>query len=227
MGVEFAVSGHRELDNMVAHYAELARLLAEQLGLSESVLEAIGAAYEQWDGTGWPGALRGEDVPVAARVSQVAEFAEVAHRVGGVAEVRTLATRGWRGQFDPGLVNALVADADLILADLDRLQTWDAVIGAEPSLAVSLSEDRFDAALEAVANFVDLKSPYLLGHSRAVADLAAVAATSLRSTPDEVRTVRRAGLVHGSDGSASRTPSGTSAAHSGPASGSGSACIPI
>jgi HD-GYP domain-containing protein (c-di-GMP phosphodiesterase class II) len=196
IGFEFALSGHRDLDNMVAHHADLARTLAEQLGLGEAVLEAIGAAYEQWDGKGWPGRLEGEDVPIATRISQVAEFAEVAHRAGGVEGVRRLAERRWLGQLDPRLVGALVAEADLIL-DLDQLRTWDAVIDAEPSLAVFLPDDRFDAALEAMANFVDLKSPYFLGHSRAVADLAAGAAMQLNTSLDDVRAVRRAALVGG------------------------------
>src|SRR5438309_5563691 len=72
----------------------------------------------------------------------------------------------------------------------------DAVIDAEPTLAVVLSWDRFDAALVAIANFVDLKSPYTLGHSRAVADLAATAGAQLGLPEAEVRTLRRAGLVH-------------------------------
>src|SRR5436190_7041556 len=64
IGIEFAVSAHRELDDMVAHHAELARSLAEQLELPGAVLEAIGAAYEQWDGRGWPGDLQGDAVPI-------------------------------------------------------------------------------------------------------------------------------------------------------------------
>ena len=67
----------------------------------------------------------------------------------------------------------------LILAGLDAVGTWDAVIDAEPALAVVLSGERFDAALVAIANFVDLKSPYTLGHARAVADLAAEAGAQL------------------------------------------------
>jgi HD-GYP domain-containing protein (c-di-GMP phosphodiesterase class II) len=59
-----------------------------------------------------------------------------------------------------------------------------------------LSGERFDAALEAIAAFVDLKSPYTLGHSRAVANLAAEAALRLGLPEAEVRTMRRAGLVH-------------------------------
>ena len=197
IGIAFAVSGHRELDNMVAHHAELARSLAEQLGLPPSVLDAIGAAYEQWDGKGWPGHLDGEDVPLAARISQVSEFTEVAHRVGGIARVRTLADKRWLGQLDPRLVRAVAADAEVILAGLDQVQPWDAVIEAEPSLAVRLSEEEFDAALEAVANFVDLKSPYLMGHSGAVAGLAAAAATQLKLPAHEVVTLGRAALVLG------------------------------
>jgi HD-GYP domain-containing protein (c-di-GMP phosphodiesterase class II) len=81
--------------------------------------------------------------------------------------------------------------------DADTVATWDAVIQAEPALAVVLSGERFDAALLAIANFVDLKSPYFLGHARAVADLAAETGARLGLDEGAVRTLRRAGLVHG------------------------------
>ncbi len=60
-----------------------------------------------------------------------------------------------------------------ILDGLDAGETWEAVIAAEPSLGVYLSPTEFDAALLAIADFVDLKSPYTLGHARAVSELAA------------------------------------------------------
>ena len=50
VGLEFAVSGHRDLDGMITQHARLAGTLAEQLGLAGGIREAIGAAYEQWDG---------------------------------------------------------------------------------------------------------------------------------------------------------------------------------
>src|SRR5271156_949025 len=37
VGLEFAVSGHRDLDGMIVQHAALARGLAEQLGLSDAV----------------------------------------------------------------------------------------------------------------------------------------------------------------------------------------------
>ena len=84
----------------------------------------------------------------------------------------------------------------MILSGLDGIGAWDAVIAAEPALAVVLSGERFDDALLALASFVDLKSPYFLGHSRAVADLAAAAGERLGLSDGDVRTLRRAGLVH-------------------------------
>jgi HD-GYP domain-containing protein (c-di-GMP phosphodiesterase class II) len=196
VGLEFAFSGHRDMDDMVARHARLARTLAEQLGLSGEVLAAIGAAYEQWDGRGWPGELKAEDVPLAARIAQLAEFVEVAHRVGGVEAATALARKRAGKQFDPALAALLCARPEEILGGLESVGTWQAVIEAEPALAVVLSGEQFDAALLAVANFIDLKSPYTLGHARAVADLAREAGTLLGLPEAELRTLYRAGLVH-------------------------------
>jgi HD-GYP domain-containing protein (c-di-GMP phosphodiesterase class II) len=50
--------------------------------------------------------------------------------------------------------------------------------------------------LEAIADLVDLKTPYLAGHSRGVAQLAAEAGRVLGLPDDEITTLRRAGLLH-------------------------------
>ncbi|HXJ64705.1 MAG TPA: HD domain-containing phosphohydrolase [Actinomycetota bacterium] len=197
IGIEFAVSGHRDVDGMIEHHAQMSRSLAEELGLPDSVSAAVGSSYEQWDGKGWPGALRGDEIPIAARIAPMAEFVEVAYRVGGVDGVRTLVRKRGGGQFDPRLASVVDADAELLLADLDGTRTWDSVIDAEPALAVTLVGDEIDSALAAVANFVDLKSPYFLGHAQAVANLAGAAAAELGLSGDEVRMVRRAALVSG------------------------------
>ena len=196
VGLEFAVSGHRDVDDMISHHAEMARVLGEQLGLPAPVLDALGGAYEQWDGEGWPGERAGEQVPLASRIAQLAEYVEVAHRVGGLDAARALARRRAGRQFDPALAALIGAEAEAILPGLDAVSTWEAVIEAEPALAVVLSGERFDAALLAIASFVDLKSPSTLGHARGVADLCAAAGAQLGMSAAEVRSLRRAGLVH-------------------------------
>jgi HD-GYP domain-containing protein (c-di-GMP phosphodiesterase class II) len=161
------------------------------------VQEAVGASYEQWDGHGWPGRLEGEAVPIASRLAQFSEFVEVAHRIGGTDAAVALAQKRAGSQFDPALAALLCADAEAILGGLESTRTWDAVIAAEPALSVTLSGDEFDAALLAVANIVDLKSPYTLGHARAVSQLAASAGDYQGLAADDVLRVRRAGLVAG------------------------------
>jgi len=193
VGLEFAISSHREVDGIFVHHASL----AEQLRLSGEVADAVSAAYEQWDGRGWPGQAKGQDVPMASRLSQLAEYTEVAHRVGGVDGATLLARKRSGKQFDPSLVTVLCDHAEDILGDLDNVRSWDAVIAAEPALSVVLTDDEFDAALLAIATFVDLKSPYTLGHSEAAGDLARAAGAALGLPAAELGTLRRAGLVCG------------------------------
>jgi HD-GYP domain-containing protein (c-di-GMP phosphodiesterase class II) len=193
VGLEFAVSGVRDLDGMIGRHAAVARSLACELGLPEAVQLAVGASYEQWDGRGWPGVLKARAVPVLA---QLAEFVEVAHRVSGMRAAVALARERAGGQFDPTLCALLERHAEDVLGGLDRARTWDAVIAAEPALAVTVSGAGLDAALLGVANFVDLKSPYTLGHAQAVAELCGAAAAGAGWSAPDVTTMRRAGLVH-------------------------------
>ena len=195
-GLEFAVSGRREVNDMLARHAGLARELGAQLGLPESTLDALVASYERWDGRGWPGRLAGEAIPVASRVVQLAEYVEVAHRGGGIDAAVALAQHRRGTQFDPSLVDTLALDAEKVLGHFDDAGSWDSVIDAEPSLAVTLSRDECDDALLAISRFVDLKSPFTIGHSEAVAELASAAARQAGHSADEARMMYRAGLVH-------------------------------
>jgi HD-GYP domain-containing protein (c-di-GMP phosphodiesterase class II) len=197
LGLEFLISGHREVEDMITYHAALGRSLAEKLGLPEPTVNALGSAYERWDGQGWPGKLRGDQIPVASRIAQLAEYAEVANRMGGAALLRKRA-REWRaGQFDPRAVDCLLENSDQIFAKLDEIVVWDVVIASEPALGCSLEGQALENALVAIADFVDLKSPYYLGHARGVADLAAEAALRMNMTNAQSALLRHAALVHG------------------------------
>ena len=74
---------------------------------------------------------------------------------------------------------------------LDETTDWPAVIAGDPRLQHRLTESELDTALEAIADFTDLRSPCRSGHSRAVAALAA--GRGLCGLPDEdVVILRRA-----------------------------------
>ncbi len=197
VGLNFALSGHKDLDRMIAGHSAMARTLAAEIGLPRSVQDAVSASYEQWDGKGWPGELSGENVPIGARVSQLAEFVEVAHRSAGVGAAVDLARRLAGSQFDPVVAARFCSAATEILDGLGDGSTWNDVIEAEPVLSEPLSEVQLDEALGAVADFVDLKSPYTLGHARGVAQLVTTAGEQLGLDAGSRSTLRRAGFAHG------------------------------
>ena len=97
-------------------------------------------------------------IPLAARVIQLAEFAEVAYRNHGIGGAVEGAERGSATQFDPNLVAIVQADAEKIFRSLDEVSSWEPVLDGEPALRV-LSAAELDEALAAIARFVDLKSP--------------------------------------------------------------------
>ena len=88
------------------------------------------------------------------------------------------------------------AHAPELLDGLDQASDWDAVLGTEPQLSHRVAGPDLDQVLDAMANLVDLKSPYLAGHSRGVANLAAAAAQASGYPDADVRVLRRAGLIH-------------------------------
>ena len=196
LGIAFAWGGHREVNGMIERHADLAGRFAAQLGLDEAVQGAVRASYERWDGRGWPGELKGEQIPVTARICQLAEYIEVAHRTGGNPAAVSLARQRGGHQFDPALADLVAREGEVLLAGLDAQRSWDTVIRSEPALRPRLNGEALDESLGAVADFVDLKSPYTLGHSRAVAGLASDAARALGVDPDGVTLVRRAALLH-------------------------------
>jgi HD-GYP domain-containing protein (c-di-GMP phosphodiesterase class II) len=99
-------------------------------------------------------------------------------------------------QFDPEIVDAFCAVADDLFEGLDDTTDWPAVIAADPRLQRPLTESGLDAALEAIADFTDLRSRSRSGHSRAVADLAARAGELCGLSAEDVVILRRAALVH-------------------------------
>jgi HD-GYP domain-containing protein (c-di-GMP phosphodiesterase class II) len=131
-----------------------------------------------WDGKGAVGA-KGEQIRLVSRLVSLADVVAVYHRHGGLDAAVEVAKERSGTAFDPSLVDLFCSQAEVLLSDLDAASGWDMVIGAEPQLELRIPEERFDDVLEAVAEFVDLKSPFTIGHSRAVAELAAEASRHL------------------------------------------------
>jgi HD-GYP domain-containing protein (c-di-GMP phosphodiesterase class II) len=194
--VKAAFGGVAEFRNWAASHCDVARLLGARMGLSEQIQQALWHLYERWDGNGMPGELRGTQIPLAVRLMQVAQDADVAWQYGGTALAsRTLTERAGSG-LDPQAVRAFLAVGDQLYEGLDAPSVWEDAMAAEPGLQPLLTDQRLDSCLSAIADFADLKSMWTAGHSRGVADLAGQAGVVAGLAVDEVLTLRRAALVH-------------------------------
>jgi HD-GYP domain-containing protein (c-di-GMP phosphodiesterase class II) len=191
-----ALGGVAEFRKWAASHCDVARLLGARMDLPEQVQLALRHLYERWDGKGMPGDLRGTQIPLAVRLMQVAQDADMAWQRGGAPLVgRVLPGRAGSG-LDPQAVTAFLSLGEHVYAGLDAPSIWDEAMLAEPGPQPVISEERLDACLAAVADFADLKSMWTIGHSRGVAELAGQSAIAARVPAADVVLLRRAALVH-------------------------------
>lgn len=169
---------------------EVARDAARRLGLPDSVEESLAHITASWNGKAVP-AVGGSDLPLATRITHVAGTAALfTLHAGADAAVQEVAARAGR-QLDPEIAAALTADLLEGLLDQDPL---DAVLDLEPDPVHVVDDSGLAAVAHALGDLVDLKSPWLQGHSSAVAALAGAAARHL-GLPEADR-VRVAGHLH-------------------------------
>ena len=123
----------------------------------------------------------------------MADVVEVFHVSAGVGVAVSVARERSGTQFDPDLVEVFARAAEDLFEELDGLSAWEAVVSAEPASRYRLTDSELDAALEAIADFCDVKSPYTIGHSKGVASVVAAAAPSFGLDAAETILVRRGG----------------------------------
>ncbi|MFP5319910.1 MAG: HD domain-containing phosphohydrolase [Acidimicrobiia bacterium] len=196
LGIGFIGGGMKDAEAMLDNHWRAVDGLARRLGFNDHVRTSIKQTFERWDGKGVPDGARGEELLITSRLVALADVVEVFHRVGGADAAMAVARQRSGTQFDPQLVDLFCDVAEELFAELQEISGWEAVMASEPALAAPLGDGELDAALEAIADFTDVKSPYTIGHSRGVADLASDAASGLGLPPAQAKAVRRAGLLH-------------------------------
>ena len=186
--------GH--LSRLIHSHCMSAGLLAQRIGVGADVQAALAFTFERYDGGGLPAGAQADQIPLAMRVAQLADMAEVHHRSYGTAGAVAMALSRRGGQFDPAVVDAFVGDAERILAGPPAGDVWSAALREAPDRHQRLDEQSLDSLLSALGDFVDLKCPFTVGHSGAVARIAADAAGAVGLDAETVALTRRAGHVH-------------------------------
>ena len=169
--------------------------IALMLGFSPRAAAAIRGLDEHWDGRGQPRGLRGEEIPVEARVLCLAQTVEIFHRRRGRQATYRMA-RKRRGQwFDPALVEVL----ESFRGDTDfwaSLRDADVSAVAPPDQVLLVDEPRLDQIAEAFAKIIDAKSPWTHRHSARAGEIATAIAERLGSEQSVVRDLHRAARLH-------------------------------
>ena len=175
---------------------EVADMLVQRLDFGPSVREALGFTFERWNGNGYPAHARGEAIPLPMRVVHLSHDMEAIGRLFSPDQALDAARDRRDRTYDPALADLFIANGGEWFDRLRTTEPWDAVLALEPEPRRMLDGEALDNALAVAADFIDLKSPYMGGHSRRCAQLAADAARVLGFTEEATNTVRRAALVH-------------------------------
>ena len=175
---------------------EVAQSLAERIGLGHRVQEGLGQVYERWDGKGLPRKLKGEAILLPVRVVQIAQDVESFFRLEGKDRTIAVLRKRASGMYDPQIVECCCLNADVFFQESSETSLWESVLAAEPGSASRIPGEHLDEVLRAVADFVDLKSSYTVGHSSGVTELATEAARRCGMPETDAIAIRRAGFLH-------------------------------
>src|SRR4051794_41456296 len=175
---------------------EVADMLVERLDFDPGVREALRFTFERWNGNGYPDHAQGEAIPIAMRVVHLSHDMEAIGRLFSPEHALDAARDRRDRTYDPALADLFVAHGRDWFERLSEIEPCDAVLALEPEPHRMLAGAELDDALSVVADFIDLKSPYMGGHSRRCAELAGEAARVLGIADQEVTELRRAALVH-------------------------------
>jgi putative nucleotidyltransferase with HDIG domain len=172
--------------------------IARQLGFPAETAEAIRSLDEHWCGLGYARGLSGSDIPMLARIANLAQVMEAFYAKGGPDAALRVARKRAGTWFDPALVKLVrrwKGDAAwwaLLAGDVTQ-----AVVAAEPKdRIINVDADGLDVVCRAFADIIDAKSPFTYRHSTRVADVAREVARHCGLDEEEQRRIYRAGLLH-------------------------------
>jgi HD-GYP domain-containing protein (c-di-GMP phosphodiesterase class II) len=192
----FMVGAPRAVPRIFTDRCEVAMHLAARLGLPAGVQRVLTESYERYDGKGVPSGRKKDDLSPAARLLTAAEMVATCSQLpGGVEMARDLLEHRKGAQFDPGVVELFLAHWPELIAQISG-DVRQRLLKEEPQVTVTVDLADADAFATVFADFVDLKSPFTLGHSRRVSTLSGAAACAIGLSETDQKRLATAGLLH-------------------------------
>ena len=199
--MRMALTQHRNNRTIIEMRCNRGADIMRRLDMDSDAAAAVRHLDEHWNGSGYPEGLRGEAIPLFARVCALAQNLDVFYTEDG-PDASIAVARGRSGTwFDPELVRAAESlhARDALWAHcnpMDIEATRAAVLDLDPRMQAEPSPERVDRICEAFAEVVDAKSPFTFRHSNGVANVAGEIAAEMGLPLERTRWLRRAALLH-------------------------------
>ncbi len=172
--------------------------IALMLGFDSETASAVRDLDEHWDGKGAPRHLKGDAIPLLARILCVSQTLEVFVTAFGINEAYEMLSRRAGSWFDRDIATACLSfrnDAAFWNDHATRAQ--DATLDLEiPAVAQIAEQADIDRICEAFALIVDAKSSFTAEHSTRVTQHALDIADVFGLSPERRTTLRRSALLH-------------------------------
>jgi HD-GYP domain-containing protein (c-di-GMP phosphodiesterase class II) len=181
---------------VLSGHCEVAKRIAERLGLPVEIRESLGQIYERWDGRGLPRGLSGNDVTYPVRLVTLAQYAIALNEAHGFESMTAMIAQRAGGAYEPELAELFLTDPERFFAGLDGPVDRETILALEPAPHAMLDEQACEDAYLAIADFIDMRMPFTFGHSRAVASLAETAGKHMGLPASDIRNVRWAAYTH-------------------------------
>lgn len=172
-------------------HCEVSGDIAVMLRLPQAVEAGLRHIFEAYNGKGLPRGVSHPDIPATVYYVALAGDLEVLSRIHGVDAALDFVARHGDAKYPAALASVLAHHAKAWLAQLGDEES-SPVDSGMPAIAKST-----DISLTMIADVIDLKLPWLAGHSRQVAELARSAGAAQGLAPQVCDQLYGAGLIHG------------------------------
>ena len=155
-------------------------MLIERFGLGAGSAALFAHLQERWDGKGDPGRVQRDEVPLAMRIAHVARDADASASSAALSSRSALCATARVERLTRRSPRALPTRPPRSWRSRTALTRGSRRWPASAAPGLTLEGGAIDRALSAMGDFADLASPYLVGHSAGVAQLASAAAQRSR-----------------------------------------------
>jgi HD-GYP domain-containing protein (c-di-GMP phosphodiesterase class II) len=171
--------------------------IARKVGLSSAAVSSISSLDELWNGHGFPRGLRGEQIPLLARIMNLSQTLEVFASLSGPRIAMKVISNRSASWFDPSMVHVIqrLEHDDALWRAVSAPDARKYVLQIEPGVPIEATENAVENLCLAFSQVIDAKSPYTFQHSTKVAQMASAIAKKLGMAPAMITMTRRAGLL--------------------------------